>query len=197
MTARRGTTNRNARGGSQERLRRRQWLVSTYRADVDVVVLRNVGGSGRDVLIPVDPRRSEFPDVEPACRCYRCGALLTVQTVSADRIKPGCQGGTYARNNIRPACSTCQSVVGGATRGPLSREKKETKMARHGSGRGRARIVSGRPILDGGQASSPCRECGAQPGFSCNSLASVKQVREGREGAYLKPIARMHASRGT
>jgi hypothetical protein len=53
---------------------------------------------------------------EPACRCYRCGHLLTVDTVSADRIIPGCRGGTYRRNNIRPACERCQSVVGGGTR---------------------------------------------------------------------------------
>jgi hypothetical protein len=51
-----------------------------------------------------------------ACRCYRCGALLTVETVTVDRIKPGCQGGTYRRDNIRPACGPCNSETGGATR---------------------------------------------------------------------------------
>jgi hypothetical protein len=87
----RGTTNRNARGSADARRRRREWLVTTYRADVDAAG-------------------------EPACRCYRCGVLLTVDTVSADRIKPGCQGGTYRRSNIRPACVSCNSITGGAVR---------------------------------------------------------------------------------
>jgi hypothetical protein len=52
----------------------------------------------------------------PACRCYRCGALLTKDTVTADRIIPGCQGGTYRRNNIRPACLTCNSSTGAKVR---------------------------------------------------------------------------------
>lgn len=86
---RRGTTNRNARGSSYSRERRRQWLVATYRADEDL-------------------------DGEPACRCYRCGTLLTAVTVTADRIKPGCEGGTYRRENIRPACGRCNSSEGGA-----------------------------------------------------------------------------------
>jgi hypothetical protein len=59
----------------------------------------------------------------PACRCYRCGKLLTVDTVTVDRIVPGCvktamfpNGGTYVRHNIRPACGDCNSKTGGATR---------------------------------------------------------------------------------
>jgi hypothetical protein len=55
-------------------------------------------------------------DGEPACRCYRCGKLLTVDTVTADRIKPGCQGGTYRRENLRPACLSCNSITGATTR---------------------------------------------------------------------------------
>lgn len=193
----RGTTNRNARGGSVERLRRREWLVATYRADVDVVVLRNVGGSGQDVLIPVDPRCSDFPDRVPACRCYRCGALLTVETVSADRIIPGCQGGTYRRDNIRPCCGRCNSITGGATRSNGKGAVVPGISARRNSRRLAGRTGS---IIDqasiGARKAAPCRECGAQPGFSCNSLTSVRQVREGREGAYLKPMAKLHKSRG-
>lgn len=68
------------------------WLVKSYQADVDV-------------------------DGMPAARCYRCGVLLTVLTITVDRIIPGCQGGTYRRNNIRPACATCNSSTGGRTRG--------------------------------------------------------------------------------
>lgn len=105
--ARRGTTNGNARGGSDDRRRRREWLVQTYRADADVIV------------IPFNPPVTTATLVgmgEPACRCYRCGKLLTVDTLTVDRIVPGCQGGTYARSNIRPACGTCNSSTGATTR---------------------------------------------------------------------------------
>jgi hypothetical protein len=90
MTAPRGTTNGNARGSSYTRRRRRAWLVETFRADVDML--------------------------EPACRCYRCGKLLTVDTVTVDRIIPGAHGGRYVRGNIRPACGPCNSETGGAIR---------------------------------------------------------------------------------
>jgi len=88
---RRGTSNSNQRGSTRDRAARRKWLVETFRADVDF-------------------------HGAPACRCYRCGRLLIEATVTVDRIVPGCQGGTYRRNNIRPACSTCNSVTGAATR---------------------------------------------------------------------------------
>lgn len=108
--ARRGTTNGNARGGSDERRRRRAWLVETYRANVDVVVID----------LPYGPVTVETvigsEGSEPACRCYRCGVLLTVDTVTVDRIKPGCHGGTYRRENIRPACGTCNSSTGATVR---------------------------------------------------------------------------------
>jgi hypothetical protein len=57
-------------------------------------------------------------DVEllPACRCYRCGLLMHEGTLTVDRIIPGCQGGTYRRNNIRPACGDCNSETGATTR---------------------------------------------------------------------------------
>lgn len=109
----RGTTNRNDRGSSTTRRRRREWLVSTYRADVDAVTSPDgmiVLGEWRGVGEVVTPGLI----VTPACRCYRCGELLTVDTVTADRIKPGCEGGTYARANIRPACGGCNSATGGA-----------------------------------------------------------------------------------
>lgn len=107
---RRGTTNGNARGGSDERRRRREWLVQTYRADRDVVVIDLFHGP---VVVEVDPGTE---GAEPACRCYRCGVLLTTSTVTVDRIVPGCQGGTYRRTNIRPACGTCNSSTGATVR---------------------------------------------------------------------------------
>jgi len=97
MTRPRGTTNRNDRGNVDDRRRRREWLVATFRADVDV--LEWVADAAMNWL--------------PACRCYRCGELLTVDTVTADRIVPGIEGGTYARSNIRPACMPCNSSTGG------------------------------------------------------------------------------------
>lgn len=106
--ARRGTTNGNARGGSDDRRRRREWLVQTYRANEDVRVLELYHGS---LAVGVN-----IGDGEPACRCYRCGLLLTADTLTVDRIVPGCQGGTYARSNIRPACGTCNSSTGATTR---------------------------------------------------------------------------------
>jgi hypothetical protein len=107
----RGTTNGNARGGSEDRRRRREWLVMTYRANVDAIVIEL--SDGHHVFIEVDPgtERSQL-----ACRCYRCGVLLTADTVTVDRIIPGCRGGTYRRENIRPACGRCNSVTGAVVR---------------------------------------------------------------------------------
>lgn len=108
----RGTSNRNSRGSSADRRRRREWLVATYRADVDVFAVTWETGE--------EPRASKatvpLGQGLPACRCYRCGELLTVTTVTVDRIKPGCKGGTYARVNIRPACGACNSETGGSLR---------------------------------------------------------------------------------
>jgi hypothetical protein len=108
--ARRGTTNGNARGGSDDRRRRREWLVQTFRANEDLMVLELYHGS---LVVGVNPGAE---GAEPACRCYRCGQLLTADTLTVDRIIPGCQGGTYARNNIRPACGRCNSSTGATTR---------------------------------------------------------------------------------
>lgn len=102
----RGTTNGNVRGGSHDRRRRREWLVKTFRANVDVLVVETWGGP---VTIGVLPGTE---GAHLACRCYRCGLLLTVQTVTVDRIVPGCEGGTYARGNIRPSCQPCASHTG-------------------------------------------------------------------------------------
>lgn len=111
---RRGTSNGNARGSSANRRARRAWIMITFAADVPGF-----------------------------CRCYRCGRLLfnlddhpdapvngfthkiltdsgillrmeTVYPLTTDRIIPGAKGGTYRRNNIRPACAGCNSETGGA-----------------------------------------------------------------------------------
>ena len=116
MTARRGTSNANVRGNTRDRESRRRYLVEVYRSDVDVSIARRTDGSVFDVQ-PYNPRLDSCGyDRAPACRCYRCGKLLSVETVTVDRIIPGCQGGTYRRDNIRPACGECNSVTGGALR---------------------------------------------------------------------------------
>lgn len=114
MTCTRGTTNGNVRGNNTTRRQRREWLVDTYRADRDVA-----------------DYATEPATFTPACRCYRCGILLTVDTVTVDRIKPGVDGGRYGtarqdaregRTNVRPACAACNSETGG----PLATRKKKT-----------------------------------------------------------------------
>lgn len=129
--ATRGTSNTNARGNTEDRRRRREWLVQTYRANQDL--LRYDWQDGGVGYWPITPdwlhlaegetQRSRLVGIlalvtrMPACRCYRCGILLTVDTVTVDRITPGCKGGTYRRNNIRPACGDCNSETGGALSG--------------------------------------------------------------------------------
>jgi hypothetical protein len=85
----RGTTNGNARGNSTDRARRRAYLLQAYES--------NKGPC--------------------TCRCYRCGKVLDEKTVTVDRVVPGCHGGRYVRNNIRPACGDCNSETGGGLRG--------------------------------------------------------------------------------
>lgn len=115
----RGTSNGNDRGSSTARRRRKEWLIETYRADVDGVdeasevpsewFWERVRG-GRLVKV------THLGKGTPAARCYRCGVPCTIETLTADRIKPGCQGGTYRRTNLRPACGECNSLTGGSTR---------------------------------------------------------------------------------
>ena len=129
--AKRGTSNGNAAGSSKDRRRRKAWLLETYRADRDLLIVEAgpAGAWEQPVVGPVDVRlwvldvELPFTRVEPACRCYRCGRLLIItdnqedpRRLTVDRITPGCQGGTYRRANIRPACGKCNSETGGATR---------------------------------------------------------------------------------
>lgn len=111
--ARRGTTNGNARGSNETRRRRREWLVATYRAEVDLAAKTGQAGFrwDRGAKQAVD-----LGTGVPACRCYRCGILLSSRTVSVDRIVPGAHGGTYRRENIRPCCLDCNSETGGRVR---------------------------------------------------------------------------------
>lgn len=83
----RGTTNRNARGSVYDRRARKQWLLD------------------------------EFGDGQSAACSFECSTVVTLETLFVDRHPiPGCQGGTYARTNIRPSCGPCNSKHGGAVR---------------------------------------------------------------------------------
>jgi len=92
MTATRGTSNGNSRGSAEDRRARRAWLVLTY----------------------------GWPEVGLVL-CYLCGVPLLQdedpdapgQSVTVDRIVPGCLGGRYVRGNIRPSCIRCASETGG------------------------------------------------------------------------------------
>lgn len=44
-----------------------------------------------------------------SCPCRYCGTTLTFETVEADRVVPG---GSYRRENIVPACRSCNSRRG-------------------------------------------------------------------------------------
>jgi 5-methylcytosine-specific restriction endonuclease McrA len=120
----RGTTNKNATGNTRDRAARKRWLLATFASDVQLLRVHNEDGTSW-VEIPHGPNAvvhlMALPYVVkveglPTCRCYRCGKLLHYETLTTDRIIPGCRGGKYRRDNIRPACGMCNSVVGGALR---------------------------------------------------------------------------------
>lgn len=85
---RRSRSNRNDRGSSYQRRRRREWLVEEY-------------GDGEFVACFLQ-------------RSAHCLYVLDVDNVSPDRIVLGVDGGTYRRSNILPACLPCQCDQGGA-----------------------------------------------------------------------------------
>lgn len=135
--ATRGTSNANQRGSSYARAARRAYLLATYAANVQVIQITWESGHVGHYH-PSDPddqarKMAELDQPElgdvltegyvllATCRCYRCGDLLHDGTLTVDRIKPGCKGGTYRRENIRPACGTCNSETGGAL---ASRKRK-------------------------------------------------------------------------
>lgn len=98
----------STRGNTTDRSRRKLYLLETYRANVDL-------------------------EGVPACRCYRCGCLLTYETLTVDRIVPGCKGGTYRRSNIRPSCSACATETGNELKAEQGQSPvgKRSKPGRH------------------------------------------------------------------
>lgn len=109
--------------------------METYRADVDMLVVTGgPAGAWSAAVLPGSSVESwcvseEIPNatVHKACRCFRCGDLLTAKTLVVDRIIPGCDGGTYRRNNIRPECHSCSATRGGAVRRKPASKPKNRK----------------------------------------------------------------------
>ena len=132
------------------------WLIETYRADVDVKVIRGRFSTTPIVVLPV---LIGTEGCEAACRCYRCGHLLTAETLTVDRIIPGCRGGTYRRDNIRPACATCNSSTGAQTRsGKASRAVREVKDDDPPGWHVREKTDTGYPVM----GSSPAERADAE-----------------------------------
>lgn len=91
-SSRRSTSNGNSTGSSYARAARRAWLVAEFGWPAAGIVL--CWACGVPLLQDEDP---EAPG----------------QSVTVDRIVPGCEGGRYVRGNIRPACGPCNMSHGG------------------------------------------------------------------------------------
>jgi hypothetical protein len=75
------------RGNNRDRARRRQWLLETFDPDLGP-----------------DKARCHLFGLSDACL-----GTVDARSLTVDRIEPG---GSYCRDNIRPACAPCQSVQG-------------------------------------------------------------------------------------
>lgn len=96
MVTRRGTSNGNAAGSSYARRRRKWWLLNTF-------------GDGITVQCAME---THHPD---------CPGELGFAELTVDRYPvAGIDGGTYRRDNIRPAFGLCNSLHGG----PLWKSKQ-------------------------------------------------------------------------
>jgi 5-methylcytosine-specific restriction endonuclease McrA len=74
-------SHQRCQGNNRDRAARKHWM------------LRNPAFGGNGATVP----------------CSYCPRVLDYASVTADRIIPGSQGGTYKRSNIRPACLPCNS----------------------------------------------------------------------------------------
>ena len=97
--SKRGTSNSNSRGSAADRLARKLWLLATF--------------------------SPKLGPTEAWCE-FNCGTIVTLKTISVDRYPiPGCEGGSYRRDNIRPSCSGCNSRHGSE----LARRAKRSSLA--------------------------------------------------------------------
>lgn len=81
----------------------------------------NARGSSRDRLRRRLWLLKTYGDGERA-PCHYCRVELDVDTITVDRIIPGCQVGTYRRGNIQPTCPLCNPREGGRLRSGRQRE---------------------------------------------------------------------------
>lgn len=81
---------------------------------------KNTRGSSYDVRARKQWLLDTFGDGTYA-DCVFCEVVLDFGTLTVDRIVPGCRGGTYCRDNIRPACMSCNSIDGNRIRAELRR----------------------------------------------------------------------------
>lgn len=44
--------------------------------------------------------------------CWECATPVTARTMVADRVVPGCRGGTYRLSNLRTHCRACSEAQG-------------------------------------------------------------------------------------
>lgn len=142
MTTTRGTSNADDRGSAEARRQRKRWLFEVWAADVvhlsnEQIERLDVIEGGPSAWVQWDAQSSLWIlpiDKAPAgvgaalVRCFRCGHLLTWETVEVDRIKPGCEGGRYTRNNIRPCCPKDNTYLGELAK-QRKREKRERRNA--------------------------------------------------------------------
>ena len=87
----RGTTNRNARGSSHDRRARREKL---YQANA----VTDEYGDYVTCQLELSPE---------------CEVVLSIDTLTVDRVVPSIDGGTYQWDNCRLACAPCNSYQGG------------------------------------------------------------------------------------
>lgn len=97
----RGTSNGNAAGSAAQRRARRVWLLGEF---------------GDGVTAPCS---IALPEI--------CAGRVDIATLTVDRHPvPGCDGGTYRRGNIRPACGPCNATDGGARRRDRAAARRPT-----------------------------------------------------------------------
>lgn len=121
---RRGTSNSNDRGSSYDRRVRRAWIMATYASEVPGLVrcyrcgchLYNPDTVESQVTgFVVEGLEINWSQIFNSYQMWTPQlGQRTLRELTIDRIIPGCKGGTYRRNNIRPACGGCNSETGGA-----------------------------------------------------------------------------------
>lgn len=120
----RGTSNSYDRGNTATRRARRAWMVETFASDQPGfcrcyrcgTLLYNTDAPPPTLAGTPDPSTGEVIVALLPTRAMPYFTPGWARPLTIDRVIPGCQGGRYVRNNIRPACGPCNSETGGSTR---------------------------------------------------------------------------------